>query len=204
MHLRVVHLTADGTIIEEAIAGFEEETAPLRRLPGFAALALLSDTDAGMAMVGSYWETEDAMRSSEARARQCASELSLKVVDLEGYEVLHLERAHPLRAGTFARIVTAQGSPDRIGDAERDLHERLLPRARAQHGFRSVAFAANRQKGRLFCGSVWETAAARAASDAVFAPDRRRLDETIGASSVLVENYEVAYADVRVGAGTAT
>ncbi len=204
MHLRVTRVARGRTTLDEAISTFEAASAPVRQAPGFAGAALLADREARILLVGSYWETREAMDASAARIPAAVAEWGVDLVDLQPYEVLHLERTQPLSSGTFVRIVTATMPADRIADAERDLLERLLPRARALEGFRSVVLGADRQSGRLLCASTWDSVAARAASDAEFTPDRDRLGETVGASSVSVENYEIAFASVGVAASATT
>jgi heme-degrading monooxygenase HmoA len=204
MHLRTVRFAGNPEDLEKAISAFEQVSAPVRQLPRCAAVGLLADRQAGKAVVASYWETEEAMNASEdaaagARAKT-AAEHGLRVVDVERYEVTLLERRHPLKAGTFGRLISGQGTPDRIDQAQREVRERALPIITVQKGFRSVVTAINRQNGRFLAGSSWETAADREASNAPLASIRQQVIGT--GSSIEVENYEVAFAEIRVAAGT--
>jgi heme-degrading monooxygenase HmoA len=204
MHLRTVRFAGSPEDLGRAISAFEQVSAPVRRQPGCAAVALLADRQAGKGVVASYWETEEAMNASEeaaasARAKT-AAEHGLQVVDVERYEVTLLERRHPLKAGTFARLISAQVAPDQVDHTQREVRERALPIITVQKGFRSVVTAINRKNGKLLAGSTWETAADREASNAPLASIRQQV---IGAgSSIEVENYEVAFAEIRVAAGT--
>ena len=205
MYLRAIRLAGSPGNLEGAIAKFDDISAPVRGLPGCAAVALAADVDAGRAIILSYWESEEAMTASEeagsgARARTAADH-GIEIVDVERYEVTYLERRKPLQAGTVARLVSGERPRDRIDELTREVQGRVLPIITAQKGFRTVAHAVNRENGRVIAGSSWDTAADREASDVALAPIRQELMATAG-STMLVENYDIVFADVRVAAGS--
>jgi len=201
MYLRAIRLAGSPENIAGAIPKFDEISAPVRRMPGCAAVALAADAGEGKAIVLSYWESEDALNASEeagagARART-AAEHGLEIVDVERYEVAYLERRKPLKAGTFARMISSSRPPDRVDELQREVQGRVLPIISNQKGFRSVVTAVNRTKGKVLAGSSWETAADREASEVALASIRQELMATAG-STMLVENYDIVFADVLV------
>jgi heme-degrading monooxygenase HmoA len=207
MYLRAVRLAGSPDSLAAAIAAFEQVSSPVRELPGCAAVALLADRDGGKAVVASYWESEAAMQASEQVAADArattTSEHGIEIVEVERYEVTFLERRQPLRAGTFARLITSQVVPEKVDQLQREMRESGLPIITGQKGFRSLVTAVNRHNGKLLGGTTWDTAADRETSNAALAPIRERvIGSGGGAGSPVVENYEVAFADVRVTAGT--
>jgi len=205
MYLRAIRLAGNPESIAGAITKFDEISAPVRRLPGCAAVALAADAGAGKAIVLSYWESEETLNASEeaaagARART-AAENGLEIVDVERYEVTYLERHKPLSAGTFARLVTSTRPLEQLDALQREIQGRILPMMTKQKGFRTAATAVNRTNGKVLGGSSWDTAADREASDAALAPIRQELMAT-GGSTALVENFDIVFADVLVAAHT--
>jgi heme-degrading monooxygenase HmoA len=206
MYLRTVRVSGDPEDLEKAITAFDHASAPLRRLPGCAAVALMVDRKVGQGIALSYWEKEAALKASEeasADARALiTAERRLEVIDVECYEVALLERRQPLKEGTYARIITGRGEPARVDQVGRGMRDRALSIVKRQRGFRSVVGAFNRQNGRVLAGSCWESADDRRASETPLAPVRQEVMESVGAgASMMVENFEVVFADIRVAAG---
>jgi hypothetical protein len=71
-------------------------------------------------------------------------------------------------------------------------------------GFRAVLSGVNRENGRFFVISAWDTAADREASEAALAPLREELQQAMQAQSLQVERLEVAFAEVRASASIGT
>ncbi|HEX3605384.1 MAG TPA: antibiotic biosynthesis monooxygenase [Candidatus Dormibacteraeota bacterium] len=204
MHLRMVRLAGSPEALEGAISAFDQVSAPVRKLPGCAGIALLADREGGQAVVVSYWESEEALTASnDAAANARATTVSrhgLEVLDVEQYEVTHLERRQPLQPGVATRLVSVQATPDRIDEIQRELRARAVPILTALSGYRSVLQAVNRSNGKLIAASSWETAADREASNAQMAGVREYMQEMTGGSPPQVENLEVVFADLGVAA----
>jgi heme-degrading monooxygenase HmoA len=208
MYLRAARLAGIPEDLERAIKTFDHASVPLRRLPGCAAVALMADRTAGEGMAFSYWESETAMKASEDTAADAraviTAEHNIDVIDVERYEVALLERQQPLKEGSYARLISSRGDPDRMDQLGRGMRERTLPIVRRQKGYRSILGAINRRNGRVLAGSCWETAADRDASDPGLASMRLEVMQAVGASSAMkIETFEVVFADIRVAAGTA-
>ena len=77
-----------------------------------------------------------------------------------------------------------------------------LPTLKGQKGFRAVLVGANRQTGRMFISSVWDTAADREASDAAMQGARGRIPQVAGAASVKVDLYESVVSEIKQAALT--
>lgn len=205
MYLRTVRMEGDPEDLEKAIKAFDHASMPLRRLPGCAAIAFLADRTSGRSITLGYWETEAAMKASEEAATDAramyTAEHNLTVIDVERYEVAVLERRQPLKDGTYARLICARGDAERVEKVGLGMRDRSLPIVKRQKGFRSVVGAYNRRNGRVIAGSCWETASDREASDGALAAMRLEVMQAVGVTQpIKVENYEVAFADIRVAA----
>ncbi|HEX6492301.1 MAG TPA: antibiotic biosynthesis monooxygenase, partial [Candidatus Dormibacteraeota bacterium] len=205
MYLRTIRLAGSPENLEGVITRFDEISAPVRGLPGCAAVMLAADVGAGKAIIFSYWESEGALNASEepgagVRART-AAEHGIEVVDVERYEVSYLERRKPPTAGTFVRLVSTTRPPEQLDALLSAVQGRVLPIIVNQKGFRSAVNAVNRQNGKVIGGSSWDTAADREASNAATATVREELMAAAG-SAPEVENYDVVFADIRVTAGS--
>jgi len=92
-----------------------------------------------------------------------------------------------------ARVTTIQMDAARLDDAIRQVEEEELPRWKELDGFKGFTLFVDRQSGKVFGTSYWESEQAMSASEETVAPSRDRAAETGGASaSPEVERYEVA------------
>lgn len=203
MHVRVTRLSGTPESLDRMISTFEESTAAVRELPGCAGVVVASDTAAGTVFAASYWESEAALTASETTVAgvrdRMAKEHGIEVVSIEHFEVAQLQRSQPVKAGTCARIITAQIPPGAVAAAESVLRDDVLPAITAQPGFRSAVAAVNRQNGSLFLASSWNTAADREASEAALAPARERILGGAARPPEIVR-CDIAYADLPVAA----
>ena len=69
MHARQSTLQGTPAQIEAGIKNFNEQTLPaVRQLTGFTGVQFLADRKSGKVVVTTFWETEQALRDSEAKA----------------------------------------------------------------------------------------------------------------------------------------
>lgn len=93
----------------------------------------------------------------------------------------------------IARMTTIQLSPERLEDGVRFFHEQLLPTLQGPVGFQGGYALVNRQSGTLVAITLWETAAALQASEAVLNRLRAQGVQTLAATQPpTTEVYEVA------------
>jgi len=66
MHARVTTLQMDPGKVDEASDRLQSEDVPeFKQLDGFKGMTLVTDRDSGKTLAITFWESEDAMRSSE-------------------------------------------------------------------------------------------------------------------------------------------
>src|SRR5712692_3609439 len=93
----------------------------------------------------------------------------------------------------FARVTTAQGSPDRLDEGVRHFRDEILPSIHEMAGFRGNYTLIDRTSGKTMNISLWETEDAMQASAAAVTPMRAQAVQGMGGSGEsTVETFEVA------------
>ena len=162
--------------------------------PGWIATVVLADRQTGAAIAVGYWRDEEALRASapghEARMRS-GEALGMRVRETEHFEIVCLERSVPPQEHTFVRVNDVHATPAKLDAAIGFVREQVVPLVKAQRGFRGLVMGVNRDNGRSFVSSIWDTAADREASDAAVAEQRRQTAQLAAAEQPKVELYEV-------------
>jgi heme-degrading monooxygenase HmoA len=207
MHVRVSRCQCAPDRIDDFTAEVGRQAPEHREIPGSLGAAALFDRASGAGLLVSFWESQDAMRSGDSSAWGMRSAIAAagggRISSVEEYEVALLERGAPSRAGTFVRLNTVKGSPDRLDEAVEMIRAQALPILKAQPGFRMLGTFVDRMSGRSLVASVWTTAEDREASEARIQTTRRQVGESVGAD-VAVEHYEAMFSDVRAAAAAGT
>jgi heme-degrading monooxygenase HmoA len=161
---------------------------------GWIATAVLADRQTGAAIAVGYWQSEEALRASapghEARMRR-GEALGIRVRETEHFEIVCNERSAPLQEHTFVRVNDVHATPAKLDAAIAFVREQVVPLVKTQRGFRALVMGVNRDNGRSFVSSVWDSAADREASEAAVAEQRRQTAQLAAAEQPNVELYEV-------------
>ena len=93
MFARVTTLQGSPDRIDEAARGLQERAVPfVRQLSGFKGAYWLANRQTGKALAVGLWESEDAMRASEAQIeqsrRESAQAVGATIQSVEEYEVI--------------------------------------------------------------------------------------------------------------------
>ena len=93
MWARVTRFEGSPDRVEDGIRLIQEQTIPqARQLPGFQGGYWCVDRQSGKGMAVTLWESEDALRQSEAQAEQIRSQAGEAVgasdMQVEAYEVV--------------------------------------------------------------------------------------------------------------------
>ena len=89
------------------------------------------------------------------------------------------------------RLSTIEGSPDRMDEATRHVHEQTMPQLRQMDGFKGFVALGDRQSGRLVGVVFWEDEEALRATEGAVSGVRGGVAEAVGGSVASVEEYEV-------------
>jgi heme-degrading monooxygenase HmoA len=201
MFVRLTRVQNQLDRLDAAIANYQQVLLPqARQLSGFNGAVLLVDRSSGAGISVTYWETEEAVRASEQGAAairaQATQATGATVGDIDAFELVIVERTNPPEANSFARVNEVRSSPDKIDAMIQFTREQILPAVRDQPGFRAGILGVNRQSGRMFFSSVWNTAAEREASEARARAMRSQAQQTAGTDQIQVELYEIVVAEV--------
>jgi heme-degrading monooxygenase HmoA len=204
MFVRRTRVESSPDKLEQMIRNCEQLLLPeIKQEMGFRGAVLLANSLTGAAQSVTLWENEAAERGSrvagERLRAQAVQDSGARVVDVESYEeVVHQRRNadQPLAAASFIRFNSLQAAPDKLEDGIRFVREQVVPLLQQQSGFLAVIMGVNRESGRVYVTTSWETAAARQASDMALRDQRRTAGELMGGNQVSVEEYEVVFIEL--------
>jgi heme-degrading monooxygenase HmoA len=104
MHARQSTIQGKPAQLEAGIKNFNEQILPaIRQLKGFTGAQFLADRKSGKAVITTFWETEQALRDSEAKAndlrRTAAEQVGSTAAPLvERFEVVMTDIKQPIHA----------------------------------------------------------------------------------------------------------
>jgi heme-degrading monooxygenase HmoA len=204
MFLRATRLQGPPDKVDQAIENFETNALKsLRAAPGNQGVSLVINRQTGAAIGVTYWETAKALAASEqtgiqSRTQATKSVPGTQVINVERGELMIMDRAAAPKSGSFIRLVTADGDPEKLDAAIVNLRNSVLPILKAQKGYRALIVSVDRQTGRLSASSVWDSKADLDASESKLAGPRAEAVKAGGAgpSDVQVEIFETAVVEM--------
>ena len=142
--------------IEAGIAFVKNEVQPmLDDIEGCRGLSMLVDRETGHCIVTSSWETEAAMRASDAQLRpirERGRDILGGDMEMDEWEVVVMHRASH---GECCRVSWLQGDLDALSESFRF---GILPDLEQTDGFCSASLLANRATGLGCATTAWATA----------------------------------------------
>jgi hypothetical protein len=201
-YARVVRLKGDPTRVEEAIKLWTQDVLPvLKKQKGFTGVTLLGNRKTGDGLTVSYFETEGNMKDARAQVRPEAlkilSKIGGSIAEDDECEVALLERFKPPMAGAYARVTTVQGDPAHATDAISNFKENIVPAIVKQPGVRTAYFFVNRQSGKTFAGSIWDTEHDLQKSEASIGTLRADAIKKFGGRDARTEAFEIYFTEIR-------
>jgi heme-degrading monooxygenase HmoA len=208
MFLRATRVQTPPDKVNEAIKNFETNILKnLRSAPGNQGAALLVNRQTGAALGISYWESAKALAASEQIGTQSRTQTTKNVpgsqiVNVERAELMIMDRAAAPKAGSFLRLVSVNGDPEKLDAAIVNLRNQVLPLLKAQKGYRATIASVDRQSGRLSVSTVWDSKADLDASESKLAGPRAEVAKLAGAgpNDVQVEIFESAVVEFSAAA----
>jgi hypothetical protein len=142
------------------------------------------------------------MNTAEQLGQQSRSQSSeatgIEVVDVDRFEITVLEMASPTpQLPSYTRVVTAYGDPKKL-DVVTEMVRGVVPKVKAQPGFRAYVAGINRMTGRGFTASSWATAEQREASNVALAASRQPVVEAGRTSPLEIANFETVVAEIKL------
>jgi heme-degrading monooxygenase HmoA len=212
MYLRMTRVHTPPEKIEEGIKNFQSNILPrLRSAPGNQGGVLVVNRQTGEGIGVSYWESAKALGASEqvgidSRVQTTRDVSGTKIVNVERAEVMVMDRAAPPKAGSFNRSTTGAGDPEKLDAGISALRNKALPILKAQKGYRATIAAVDRQSGRVFISTVWDSKADLDASESKIAGVRAEVAKAAGitAETLKVEVFEAAAVELAAAAAAVT
>lgn len=203
MHVRMNMLAGDPGRLDEATRYLEGTVRPhVEAQHGNRGLACLTNVDTGVCLVASYWETFDAMTTSEQAVQVSRKEVTGILggtVTVEHYEVpVFVRRSRP-QTGAGARLSRVDCAPASIDTMVENFRNIGIPALMEMTGFCSAHMMADRATGRCIIITAWEDSAALAASRSATARLRADVAAVTHLQVRAVEEYKLIFSSVRDG-----
>jgi heme-degrading monooxygenase HmoA len=93
---------------------------------------------------------------------------------------------------THARMTTLQVEPNKVDEGIRFFREQSLAAARRQPGFQGARLLIDRQAGKAYAVTLWESEAALRAAEQAMNQTRAAGVQALGATNVTTEVLELA------------
>ncbi len=195
-YARVVRLKGDPNKVDEAIKQWTQGILPLlKKQPGFTGATLTGNRKTGDALSVSYWESETTMKTARGQVRPEALRIlgmtGGNIVEEDECEVAVLQRFKPAKSGVWARMTTVHGDPTHVSEAVSNFMQNIVPVIEKQPGVRTAFFFVNRQTGRAFGGSVWDTEMDLQKSEASISGLRAETIQKLGGKDAKTEVFEI-------------
>ncbi|GAC1673670.1 MAG: hypothetical protein PVS3B2_15900 [Candidatus Dormibacteraceae bacterium] len=208
MFLRATRIQTPPDKVNEAIKNFENNVLKgLRSAPGNQGAALLVNRQTGAALGITYWESSKALGASEHIGTQSRTQVTkhvpgTQIVNVERGELMIMDRVAAPKEGSFVRLVTASGDPEKLDAAIVHLRNHVLPILKAQKGYRAAIASVDRQTGGLSVSSIWDSKADLEASESKLSGPRAEVARIAGAGphDVQVEIFETAVVELSAAA----
>jgi predicted ester cyclase/heme-degrading monooxygenase HmoA len=170
--------------------------------PGNRGVGFLTNADLGLCLIGSYWDSVDAMTASEQAVEVSRKELTQLMggtVTVEDYEVpVFVRRSRPPE-GAGVRLVRVEANPATVNMAIDEFRNTAVPELMDMPGLCSAQLLTDRATGRGIAAITWESADAMVASRAEGARLRASIAAVTHAQVRSVEEYRLEFSSVREG-----
>jgi heme-degrading monooxygenase HmoA/predicted ester cyclase len=203
MHVRINMLAGDPARLGEATRYLEGTVRPhVEAQHGNRGLACLTNADLGVCVVASYWDTLEAMTTSEQAvqvSRKELTELLRGTVTVEHYEVPVFVRRNRPQGGAGVRLTRVDCAPASIDAVIEEFRNSGVPALMDMHGLASAHLMADRATGRCIVITAWDDTDALAASRSASARLRADVAAVTHLQVRSVEEYKLEFSSVRDG-----
>jgi len=203
MHARLNMVAGDPAQIDETTRYLEGTVRPhVEGQHGNRGLACLTNSDLGIFVVASYWDSLDSMTASEQAVQVSRKEVTERMhgsVSVEHYEVPAFVRRSRPREGAGARLSRMECAPANIDAVIEEFRNTGVPALMEMPGLCSAHLMTDRTTGRCIVITAWDDMDALAASRSATA----RLRADVAAATHMqvrsVEEYGLVFSSVRDG-----
>ena len=201
MQVRFNLLTADPLRLGDAIKYLETEVRPLNEsLRGSLGVALYANPELGVAVVESFWASEEAVVQSGPTVGPSRSEMVRRAagtVSVERYQVPVFEQQGTLMAGAGLRLTRMDIEPSQVEDAVETYGDTAVPMLADTEGFCAALLFADHNQGAMISETLWRTPQALSASRSAAAAVRAETVASTGCTVRAVEEYGLVFNTAR-------
>jgi len=203
MYARINMLAGDPAQLSDAIRYLEGTVRPhVEAQHGNRGLACLMNADLGTCVVASYWDSLDAMTSSEQAVQVSRKELVERLqgtVTVEHYEVPAFVRRSRPQAGAGVRLSRLDCAPAGIDTVIEEFRNTGVPALMDMPGICSGHMMTDRTTGRCIVVTAWNDMDAMAASRSATSRLRASIAAVTHMQVRSVEEYRMVFSSVREG-----
>ena len=201
LHVRFNLITADPLRLADSIKFIESEVRPqVESRPGSLGISLYTNPEPGLAILESFWASDDAMVASEhivSPGRREAIQRAAGTVCVERYQVPIFELKAPLRSGAGLRLTRMDIAPSRVEDAVEVYGDTAVPWLAENNSFCSALLLVDPRTGHSISETVWQSEEALAASRSLAAAVRVDTVASTGCVIRAVEEYGLVSTSAR-------
>ena len=201
LHVRFNFMTADPARLAESVKFIESEVRPqVEGQPGSLGTALYTDPEPGLAILESFWASQDAMAASEHAVmpnRREAVKRAAGTVSVERYEVPVFELEAPARRGAGLRLTRMDIDPSQVEDAVEGYGDTAVPWLAETEGFCSTLLLLDPSTGHAISETVWRDKEALVESRSLAASVRVDTATATGCVIRAVEEYGLVSTSAR-------
>jgi heme-degrading monooxygenase HmoA len=158
---RTITIDSRPEFMDQGIAYIRDTVFPeVNTVPGCVGLSLVAARSTGRCIATSAWETEQAMRDSEAAVRptrQRAADFLGGAPDVDLWEIAIMHRMHPTPEGACVRSSWLRGDPADMDDMLAVFRTATLPALEGFDGFCSASLLVNRAEGRSLATIAYDS-----------------------------------------------
>ena len=194
--MRLTRIQSSPDQIDQTITDFTGEVIPVaQRTTGYAGAAIYVNRQTGQASGVTFWESAQALAASEQMGittrRQAAESAGTKIVDVERFQIVLIDRAQALTTPAYTRVDNGFMPPERLDDFASFIRDDVTPALRQRKGYCWMTTSVDRTSGVVAVTSNWETAEDRELADPSFASVLQRAAE-FGLKPIRIDFYEQA------------
>ena len=202
MYARSTTIEAQPQSVDAGIAFVCDEVMPaLESMDGCVGISLLVDRESGRCIATTAWETEEAMRASDAAVapiRDRAAESFRGSATVAVWEIAVMHRDHRSADGACVRATWFKAPNGHLHRSVELYRDSVLPALEELEGFCSASLLIDRSSGRSVSSVVFDSTETMDRSREPARSLRAARLRELGADQLDVGEFELALAHLRV------
>ena len=196
-------ITADPLRLAEVLKFTETEVRPdVENRPGSLGMSLYANPETGVAVLESFWATEELLQQNENRGWPDFRDVlraATGTISVERYRVpvFEWDWEGPLPPGAGLRLTWTDIEPSKADDAIEAYGDTVVPVLSETEGFCGSLLLAGHGTGRLISETIWNSPQALAASRSAAAAVRVDMVESAGWVIQAVDEYGLVFSSTR-------